>query len=40
MPYDFAAIEAKWQERWEKEGTFNVSPDEGKQKFYGLGMFP
>ncbi|HOJ81715.1 MAG TPA: leucine--tRNA ligase [Acetomicrobium flavidum] len=40
MPYDFAAIEAKWQERWEKEGTFNVSPDEGKQKFYCLEMFP
>ena len=40
MPYDFAAIEAKWQEKWESEGTFYVNPDESKPKFYCLEMFP
>jgi leucyl-tRNA synthetase len=40
MPYDFAAIEAKWQKRWEKEGTFYVNPDDKRPKFYCLEMFP
>ncbi len=44
--YDFAAIETKWQTRWESEATFR-SPDPGdpgfdpsKPKFYVLDMFP
>jgi len=40
MPYDFAAIEAKWQKRWEKEGTFYVNPDDKRQKYYCLEMYP
>ena len=38
---DFAAIEAKWQERWEKDGVFRAprTPRAGK-KFYCLDMFP
>lgn len=38
--YDFKAIEAKWQERWEKSGVFRVSRDKLKKKFYLLEMFP
>ncbi len=43
--YDFAAIEKKWQEYWEKHGTF-VQPNPGEQgfverpKYYVLDMFP
>jgi len=40
MAYDHQGIEAKWQERWEREGTFVVSEDTDKPKFYALGMFP
>lgn len=40
MGYDFLSIERKWQERWEKEGTFNVDRDTGREKFYCLEMFP
>ncbi len=38
---DFAAIEAKWQARWEADGAFRApeSPRAGK-KFYCLDMFP
>ena len=37
----FAAIEAKWQERWEQDGLFRApdKPRSGK-KFYCLDMFP
>jgi len=44
--YDFRAIEAKWQARWEEERTFHApNPgepgfDPAKPKYYVLDMFP
>ena len=40
MPYDPAAIEAKWQKRWAQEGTFRAQYPSDKPKFYGLIEFP
>ncbi len=40
MPYDFAAIERKWQERWEVERTFYVDEDPSRPKYYNLQMYP
>ncbi|MHC5058188.1 MAG: leucine--tRNA ligase [Planctomycetota bacterium] len=38
--YDFAKIEAKWQERWEEGGAFRASDDRSLEKFYVLIEFP
>ena len=38
--YDFKSIEKKWQDRWEKEGTFRAIDDFSLPKFYGLIEFP
>ncbi len=44
--YDFAALEAKWQQRWEEQQTFatpnpaDEAFDPDKPKFYVLDMFP
>jgi leucyl-tRNA synthetase len=40
--YDFATIEARWQQQWEASGAFRVDdvPTDGKPKFYVLEMFP
>ncbi len=44
--YPFDEIEARWQERWEKEGTFEIGNpgdpgfDVNKPKYYVLDMFP
>lgn len=40
MEYNFKSIEQKWQERWSDEGTYCVSEDPNKEKFYVLDMFP
>ena len=40
MAYDFAAIEPKWQERWESEGVFHVTEDKSRPKFYNVQMYP
>ena len=40
MKYDFAAIEKKWQDRWEEAGIFRASEDRSKKKFYALVEFP
>ncbi|MBO4610524.1 MAG: leucine--tRNA ligase [Bacteroidales bacterium] len=40
MDYDFKKIERKWQERWRSEGTYKVSEESDKPKFYVLDMFP
>ena len=40
MEYDFRAIEKKWQEKWAKEGTYKVTENPAKPKFYVLNMFP
>ena len=38
--YDFARTEAKWQQRWQEAGLFDVARDPGRPKFYYLDMFP
>lgn len=38
--YNPQEIEPKWQEFWEKEGTFRTSNDYSKPKFYALIEFP
>ncbi len=38
--YDFRATEKKWQDIWEKKGTFRASDDTSKPKFYSLVEFP
>ncbi len=40
MKYDFGAVEAKWQARWEKEGAFLAKDKSEKPKFYALVEFP
>ncbi|MBP5488047.1 MAG: leucine--tRNA ligase [Bacteroidales bacterium] len=40
MDYDFKKIERKWQEKWRSEGTYKVSEDSSRPKFYVLDMFP
>ncbi len=40
MKYDFRTIEHKWQEYWERNATFAVTEDPGRQKLYVLDMFP
>ncbi len=40
MKYDFKAVEAKWQKRWEEEQAFVAKEDTSKPKFYGLVEFP
>lgn len=38
--YDHAAVEKKWQEKWEKEGIYKVSKLGSGKKNYILDMFP
>ena len=38
--YNPKQIEKKWQDIWEKEGTFYASDDKSKPKFYALIEFP
>ncbi|MDR3119003.1 MAG: leucine--tRNA ligase [Mediterranea sp.] len=40
MEYSFREIEKKWQKRWVEDGTYRVTEDGSKQKFYVLNMFP
>ena len=40
MKYDFAAIEKKWQEKWDDAGIFHAADHSEKPKFYGLVEFP
>ncbi len=37
---NFSHIEKKWQEKWEKEKTFEVKENSKKKKYYVLEMFP
>jgi len=39
MNYDFKAIEAKWQSKWEEEKAFKTEIND-KPKYYTLEMFP
>jgi leucyl-tRNA synthetase len=38
--YQPAAVERKWQERWESRGTNHTDLDAGVRPFYALMMFP
>ncbi len=38
--YDFRAIEAKWQQKWDEANLFTVDLKDSRPKFYGLDMFP
>ncbi|HEX5758416.1 MAG TPA: leucine--tRNA ligase [Thermoanaerobaculia bacterium] len=38
--YDHKAVEAKWQERWEKQRVAEVDLRHAQRKFYMLNMFP
>ena len=40
MKYDFAAIEPKWQKRWEEARVYAAEEKSEKPKFYGLIEFP
>ncbi|OSM44652.1 leucine--tRNA ligase [Nesterenkonia sp. PF2B19] len=38
--YDVAEIEARWLPFWEEDGTFEVDPDDTRERRYVLDMFP
>ncbi|MGK2928672.1 MAG: class I tRNA ligase family protein, partial [Acidimicrobiales bacterium] len=38
--YDPQAVEAKWQQRWLDEGTYEVDRDDPRPKYYVLSMYP
>jgi leucyl-tRNA synthetase len=40
MEYNFSDIEKKWQQLWVKNGSYKVSNNADKPKFYVLDMFP
>ena len=40
MEYKFKEIESKWQKKWAAEGTYKVTEDPSKPKYYDLDMFP
>jgi leucyl-tRNA synthetase len=40
MEYNFSDIEKKWQQQWKADGTYRVTNDPSKPKFYVLDMFP
>ena len=40
MEYNFKELEARWQAQWAAEGTYRVSEDASRPKFYVLNMFP
>src|SRR5574340_1649701 len=40
LRYDHQAVEAKWQQLWEKTGIYVANVSEAKKPFYNLMMFP
>ena len=38
--YNPKVIENKWQKFWENKNLFNAVPDQSKEKYYILEMFP
>lgn len=40
MEYNHKEIERRWQQRWKEDGTYKVTEDTSKPKFYVLDMFP
>ena len=40
LMYEFAAIEQKWQRRWERERLYRAPDESGKPKYYSMEMLP
>ena len=40
VSYNPQAIETRWQQRWLDEGTYEVSNDDPRPRFYVLSMYP
>lgn len=40
MEYNHKDIEQKWQDKWRADGTYKVTEDTTKPKYYVLDMFP
>ena len=40
MPYNFADIESKWQNKWQDSHCFESHTDPSREKFFCLEMFP
>ena len=40
MRYDCAAVEKKWQEKWDEAKIFHAKDHDTRKKFYGLVEFP
>ena len=38
--YDPQSIEARWQQRWSDEGTYQVNNDDPRPSYYVLSMYP
>ena len=38
--YDVTAVERKWQQHWDDEGTYQIDNDDPREKFYALCMYP
>ncbi len=38
--YDPQAVEAKWQQRWRDEGTYEIDNEDPRPKYYVLNMYP
>ena len=39
-PFDVKVVEAKWQDHWLNEGTYQVENDDPRERFYALCMYP
>ena len=39
-PFDVKAVEAKWQDRWANDGTYEVDNDAPRERFFALCMYP
>ena len=40
LAFDPAAIDRKWQARWEQDGLHKVSDDDPRPKWYEMTMYP
>lgn len=40
MDFDFRKVEEKWRKDWEDKGTYKVTEDSSRPKYYVLDMFP
>ncbi|MCY3787046.1 MAG: leucine--tRNA ligase [bacterium] len=38
--YDAVAVERRWQERWRRDGTYEIDNDDPRPPYYVLSMYP